>query len=142
MRILQNKPTSALKKSSRKSSSSRAGARFSVDSAQSLSEAPVAGGLSGVSSIGGISSLLAVQGPQVGQGREGAVRQGFDTLDALDALKIDVLSGQVSRHKLLQLTSIIEKQRSKLGDPALMNILDHIELRARVELAKFEQHAA
>ncbi|MCF6199946.1 MAG: flagellar assembly protein FliX [Hyphomicrobiaceae bacterium] len=142
MRIFQNQPTSALKKSSKKSPSSGTSAHFSLDSAQSLSDAPAAGGLGGVSSVGDISSLLALQGPQVDQRREGAVRQGYDTLDALDALKIDVLSGQVSRHKLLQLTSIIEKQRSDIGDPALKNVLDHIELRARVELAKFEQQAA
>ena len=98
--------------------------------------------MSSVSAIGDISSLLAVQGAQADPRQERAVRQGFDVLDALDALKLDVLSGQVSRQKLTQLASMVAKQREKLADPALMNVLDHIELRARVELAKFEQSAA
>ena len=60
----------------------------------------------------------------------------------LDALKLDVLSGQVSRHKLGRLALIVANERAQIADPALQNVLDHIELRARVELAKFEQSAA
>jgi len=142
MRIIKNGSTGALNKSSKKSSASRAGAGFSIDSAPGLSEAPASAGMSGVSSVGDIASLLALQGPQGGERRQQAVRQGFETLDALDALKVDVLGGQVSRQKLLQLASLVEEERANLSDPGLMNVLDHIELRARVELAKFEQNAA
>ncbi len=142
MRIVKNGSTSALNKSSKKSSSSRTGARFSIESAPGLSEAPASTGMSGVSSVGDISSLLALQGPQDGERQKEAVRQGFETLDVLDALKVDVLSGRVSRQKLLQLASLVETERANLGDPGLKNVLDHIELRARVELAKFEQNAA
>ena len=90
--------------------------------------------------IGDISALLAVQGDDQERQRSVAVSRGHDTLDALDSLKIDVLSGQVSRQKLVHLAALVDKERLNFVDPALMNVLDHIELRARVELAKFEQN--
>jgi hypothetical protein len=89
--------------------------------------------------IGDISTLLAVQGADRESQRSAAISRGHKTLDALDDLRLDVLSGQVSRQKLIHLAHLVEKERVGLSDIELMSVLDHIELRARVELAKFEQ---
>ena len=140
MRITQNKPISAARRSSKKASSTSSGAVFSVDSHPSLPQTAPSTQVATSLPIGDISALLAVQGDDQQRQRSVAVSRGHDTLDALDSLKIDVLSGQVSRQKLVHLATLVDKQRQNLGDPTLMNVLDHIELRARVELAKFEQN--
>ncbi len=140
MRITQNRPIGGARKSSKKAASDGSGAAFNVESHSSLPQTAPATKAATSLPIGSISALLAVQGDEQQQQRSVAVSRGHDTLDVLDSLKIDVLSGQLSRQKLVHLASLVDKQRHNLGDPALMNVLDHIELRARVELAKFEQN--
>jgi len=91
-------------------------------------------------SISSIGMLLAVQGVDGdGGGRRQAISQGHETLDALDSLKVDVLAGRISSQKIKNLVALAERQRETVSDPQLANLLDHIELRARVELAKLEQ---
>ena len=140
MRISETRQIGATRKSSNKKRTNSSDSVFSLnDPADSH---PVSSGvqIGSVVPVGDISSLLVVQGTLDEPHRAGAINQGFDTLDALDSLKIDVLSGGVSRHKLMHLAKLVEKQRSNLSDPELGHLLDHIELRARVELAKYEKN--
>ena len=139
MRITENKPVSAVRKSAKTARSNGAGGVFSLDDATDSTPSEAPAKIEMPMAVGNISTLLAVQENLGEQQKASAIDRGFDTLDALDALKIDVLSGNVSRQKLVNLSALVEKQRSNLSDPRLMNLLDHIELRARVELAKFEQ---
>jgi len=140
MRIMQNKPVERARKSSKAARSSGAGGVFTLDTSPSQAPAASSTQISAPLPVGDISMLLAVQGDDRQRERSIAVDRGYDTLNALDALKVDVLSGQLSRHKLLNLARLVDKQRQHLGDEGLMNVLDHIELRARVELAKFEKN--
>ena len=139
MRIQENKAISAARKSSKKQRVSNGGSAFTLDSTNEAAQMPSIQGAMPTQSVGSVSALMAVQGVDGDERRSQAINLGFDTLDALDALKIDVLSGQLSRQKLVHLANLVSEKRANLVDPGLMNILDHIELRARVELAKFEQ---
>ena len=139
MRIPQAGPAKVVRKSSKSSRSSGAGSVFRIEPSSAQSQAAPSTQVASSLPIGDISALLVVQGDDREHQRRVAVGRGYETLDALDALKIDVLSGQVSRQKLVHLSALVDKQRQSIADPGLMNVLDHIELRARVELAKFEQ---
>ena len=139
MRITTNRPISPARKSSRDARSSGSGDVFTLDPHTTLPQTAPSTKVATALPVGDISALLAVQGDDQERQRSVAVMRGHDTLDALDSLKVDVLSGQVSRQKLVHLATLVDKQRQNLGDPTLMNVLDHIELRARVELAKFEK---
>ena len=139
MRISQTKAVGATKSKSKAVRSSNGGAVFSLEPSSGPSQTAPSTHVASSLPIGDISALLAVQGDERQRARADAVVRGHETLDALDALKVDVLSGQVTRQKLVHLATLAENQRKNLGDPGLMNILDHIELRARVELAKFEK---
>jgi hypothetical protein len=57
-------------------------------------------------------------------------------LEQMEAIKADLLVGQVSADRLDQLVGMIGEARSR-SEPALDAVLDDIELRVRVELAKF-----
>jgi hypothetical protein len=90
----------------------------------------------------GIDALLALQAvddPLLG--RKKAIRRGTALLDTLEQIKADVLVGQVSEGRLNQLMVLIGQARER-NLPGLDGVLDDIELRARVELAKFGRYPA
>lgn len=101
-------------------------------------EAGSAGGAGGVQGVG-VDAILALQGvePDEGQQRR-ARRHGEHILEALDKLRQDILLGAVSEQTMTRLTDLVRQSREEVADPQLREILDDIDLRAQVELAKLE----
>ena len=97
--------------------------------------APVAG----TTGIDAILALQAVGGPL--EGRKKALKRGRSLLDALDEIKADLLIGHVSADRLDALMNQLSEIRER-SDPALDAVLDEIDLRVQVELAKFGRYAA
>jgi hypothetical protein len=83
--------------------------------------------------IGSLLALQAVEDPTLKKKK--LVRRGNQLLDTLDEIKADLLVGRASEGRLNQLMALITQARER-SDPALDALLDDIELRARVELAK------
>ena len=101
------------------------------------SAARAATATSGMRSIGGIDALLALQGvEEPGERRRKAVKRGRSALDALDALKLGLLSGTLDTGALARLKSVTAGLAEPTGDPGLDTVLAEIELRVEVELAK------
>lgn len=126
--------------SSKRAVSSRGmGSGFSVDQAD---EGRGVAGLGAASSLAAVNSLLALQEAggleDASSSPRRAVARGEQMLDILDDIKLSILSGQVPRSKLTRLLGVVESQQAEVNDPQLADVLNHIELRARVELAKFE----
>ena len=87
--------------------------------------------------VGGIDALLALQGEEgPGDRRRRAVKRGGIALDALDELKVGVLSGSVEPATLSRLKAVTAGLREGSGDPGLDAVLAEIELRVEVEIAK------
>lgn len=106
-------------------------------SLQGDSPARSAGAASGTRAIGGIDALIALQGvEEPGERRRKAVKRGRSALDALDALKLGLLSGTLDASALARLKTVTSGLAESSGDPALDTVLAEIELRAQVELAK------
>ena len=82
-------------------------------------------------------ALQAVEDPLFA--RKKAIRRGNALLDTLESIKTDLLLGQVSEGRLNQLMVLVGQARER-GLPGLDHLLDDIELRARVELAKFGRY--
>lgn len=96
-----------------------------------------AGGPGGVRNIGGIETLLALQGvDEPGERRRKAVKRGRGALDALDALKLGLLSGTLDTAALARLKSVGAGLTEPTGDPGLDTVMAEIALRVEVELAK------
>jgi hypothetical protein len=86
-----------------------------------------------------LDALLSVQEiPDATDPGRRAVRKGEDLLDRLDELRHALLVGSLPRHQLDQLARLVRGRRDKVADPRLAEVLDEIELRCRVELAKLE----
>lgn len=98
---------------------------------------------SGVMSIQGVDALLSLQ--DVGDGTQGggnkkARMRGEVLLDQLDKIRMGLLSGGIPVSTLQQLKHAVNSQRGEVMDPRLNEVLDEIDLRVQVELAKFEQN--
>jgi len=98
--------------------------------AQAQAAAPTAG-------IDALLALQAVEDPLFAKKK--AIRRGNALLDTLEGIKADLLMGQVSEGRLNQLMALVGQARER-GLPGLDHLLDDIELRARVELAKFGRY--
>ena len=68
-----------------------------------------------------------------------ARRRGEDLLDRLDELRLALLTGRLSPGRIHALSAMVAAQKEQVTDPGLSQILEEIELRAAVELAKLGQ---
>lgn len=93
----------------------------------------------GPASLGTMLALQEVSEEEIG--RKKLVQKGKDLLDSLERLRHQLLIGGVPLSVLRELGGRLAVQRQMVSDPALHAILDDIELRAAVELAKLEQAA-
>jgi hypothetical protein len=102
-----------------------------------------AGQTSGVAASGavmGVEALLTLQdvgGPL--ERRRRAVGRAGRLLDVLDEIKLALLGGEIGTADLERLERALRDQRAATDDPRLEALLDEIETRAAVELAKLEQ---
>lgn len=89
----------------------------------------------------GLESLIALQFVEGGsERRKRGFKRGRSMLDALDQLKVSLLGGAVPADELTRLLSAVGGRERDSEDPRLEGLLDEIELRARVELAKLKVH--
>lgn len=115
------------------------GGGFQVAGASAPSAPAQVSGASGVSSVMGVEALLALQDVESPTERKRrSVRRASNLLDQLDGIKVALLGGELSESQLDGLARAVRQQRSATEDPQLEAVLDEIETRAAVELAKLE----
>jgi hypothetical protein len=110
------------------------GGGFSVGGSEApqAPSAPVA-----LRTLGGIDALIALQGVEDPVERRGrAVKHGRRALDALDELKLGLLSGTLDQSTMLRLKAVAADLQDGSGDDRLDAVLAEIDLRVAVELAK------
>jgi hypothetical protein len=119
---------------------SAGGDGFRIIAPEPAGGAGQASSVSATQGIMGVEALLALQdvgGPLERKRR--AVRRAGRILDTLEGLKIALLEGEISGADLDRLRRAVRDERDNTDDPALEAVLDEIELRAAVEVAKLEQ---
>jgi hypothetical protein len=109
------------------------GAEFHVNEGATASGVGSASRATPTQDIGSLLALQSVEDPLLKKRK--LVRRGNQLLDTLEAIKTDLLGGQVGEGRLNQLMALISQARDS-GGPGIDALLDDIELRARVELAK------
>jgi hypothetical protein len=125
--------TSAIK---RKAPNGAAGSGFAV------SDAPESHGqiVAGPGPIAALDSILMLQGMDDStEGKSKAKAHGEQLLDLLDSVRDGLLAGGIPRATLNKLAVAVTRRHEAFADPKLQDVLDQIELRAHVELAKLEQ---
>lgn len=115
----------------------RAGGGFSVPSTPSAAGASATTSASAPSAVTDVSALMALQGVEdVTERRRRAIRRGSGLLDRLEELKLALLMGEAGDAALDRLTRTLREERPADEDAGLNSLLDQIDLRAAVELAK------
>ncbi len=129
-------PTSSVRRAARSKGAS--GSSFSAH----LQGPEEAQGISGVSPLGNIDSLLSLQAMGSATDHRSKARQhGEDVLNSLEGILHDMLVGSLPISRLQNLADMMQKQR-ELGNlsPKMAEIIDEIETRALIELAKYESY--
>jgi len=86
-----------------------------------------------------LDSILTLQGMDDSMsGRSKGLQRGEQLLDMLDQVRDGLLAGGIPRSTLNRLAVAVGRRHEGFADPKLQNVLDEIELRAHVELAKLE----
>lgn len=107
---------------------------FALDEAPGAATAPRTSSVGPTTSLDAILALQSEEDPA--ERRRRATRRGQDLLDDLDRLKAAILTGRVAPDALKSLSGRLSERREATGDPRLDAVLDQIELRAEVEVAK------
>lgn len=124
--------------SGKKDSKPRAGkSEFSLQTTEDAAPAHQGGE---IRAIGSVDALLALQGEGQPSGRRAkAIRRGRQMLDILDDVRVGLLTGQVREDRLRELSQLTGEETGTFEDPGLRDVLDSIDLRAQVELAKLKR---
>ena len=95
----------------------------------------------GTQSIAAVDALLAVQGaedPTARAARRRMRERAEDILKGLDELRMAMLQGNMTVGHMVDIADVVASHREKIDDPALTTLMDEIDLRAQVELAKMQ----
>lgn len=104
------------------------------------SEQPHTQSLAAPGPLTALDSILTLQNvDDATQSPSKGVARGEALLQLLDDVRDGLLSGGIPRATLNKLASAVSRRHENFSDPKLQGVLDEIELRARVELAKLEQ---
>ncbi|MDG1287351.1 MAG: flagellar assembly protein FliX [Rickettsiales bacterium] len=118
----------------------KTGDKGAFDAALSAAEETEA--VAAPASVGGVeapSSLLSLQEVPAGAGlREQTMQQGKKSLDMLEELRRDLLLGDDSDHTLQRMRDQQSRMKQQVYDPQLKQVMDDIDLRLAVEIAKRE----
>ncbi len=91
--------------------------------------------------VGAAGTLLAVQQAEDALARRRQARSRAETiLDALDELHRGLLADAIPRRSLEALIATLKARRPEIEDARLAAVLDEIDLRAQVELAKLDRN--
>lgn len=135
MEIPKTSYTSSTSKASKKKKKSESG--FSA----ALSESAGSHSTSETSGSSNIDSILSLQEVSLDEEKKRQGKNyGAQLLDELDKIKNAVLSGRISMDQLTALKHKIEAARPSIEDMQLNQILNEIELRAKVEIAKYKKY--
>ncbi len=89
--------------------------------------------------ISRVDVLLAAQGsedPAERASRGKMKKRADDILHQLEKIRLGMLTGGLSVGNLIDIADVVAAHRERIGDPQLAGILDEIDLRAQIEIAK------
>ncbi len=103
--------------------------------------------VSGVLNVGGLLAAQSVgddagAAPPDYKERQRRAQRGADILDRLEDVRRGLLLGAVPKDKLADLARTVREKRERGADPVVSRLLDEIELRAEIELAKLSRKLA
>lgn len=92
-----------------------------------------------LAATGSLTGLLGMQEvSEEEHRRKKTLKRGHDMVEVLERLRRQLLLGDITPATISQLSAIIADKKQLVLDPELAGLIQDIELRAAVELAKLE----
>lgn len=133
------RPTTAPRAAARAAKAGAAGFSQALSSAEAALGGSEVEQAAPLAPLAGATSLLGFQEVDADDfERRKAYKKGRLTLEALSQLRDALLMGSLPMSTIQKLEAVVAAERGTTADPVLNSILDEIELRAAVELAKLE----
>jgi hypothetical protein len=110
------------------------GGGFARALSEGASETAASSGASPVQTVNALLALQEVDDSTQGRGR--ARRRAENLLDQLEDLRLAIALGEVPLGQLENLAVLLRQRQDVVDDPNLAQIINEIEIRAAVELAK------
>lgn len=133
------KATEKTEKSKKKDSDAKVdSASFGSMLVSTASEAEENAAVHSISKVDSLIAAQAVEDPTEKKAQKRMRERAGNILDALDRIKVALLNGNLRFSHLENITHMIAVNRERINDPELAYLLDEIDLRAQVELAKLE----
>ena len=111
-----------------------------LDATSSAGEADSTNSLSDISATAPLDNMLAMQEiSEEEMARKELIKKGNNLIEELEKLRQQLLMGTVPLTTLRNLSHQLSIKKQSVSDPQLLSLMDDIELRAAVELAKLEK---
>lgn len=133
----QTSKTGSTKKTDKARSSGSSGfsSLLGADEASETAHSVAAG------TIARVDVLLAAQSvedPQERAARQRMRKRADGILHELDKIRLGILTGHMTVGNMMDIADVVASHRERLNDPQLVAILDEIDLRAQIEIAKMK----
>ncbi len=133
------RPTTAMRSAAKVAKADGVGFSKALSAAQASAAAGEAEAAQESAAVGSLNPYLGFQEvDDKDMERRKAFKKGRLTLEALSQLRDALLFGTLPVSTIEKLERIVAEERGTTTDPVLNGILDEIELRAAVEIAKLE----
>ena len=99
-------------------------------------ESGSAGASQSIAKVDSLRAVQAVEDPTARAAKKRMRDRGENILQELDKIRMALLTGEVTVGDVISVADVVASHREKIMDTQLTAILDEIDLRAQVELAK------
>ena len=128
--------TSGTKKPSHSSGDSNVDFSQFVNSG--ASETASAGATQSIAQLDVLLAAQEVEDPMQRAARNKMRARSNHILEKLDQIRLKMLGGDLTIGHMLDVADVVASHRDRIDDPTLTSIMDEIDLRAQVEIAKMK----
>ena len=136
MKIQGPGKTSGTSKTNKKGKTESSGESFGDFVSKGTSESAGATTTKSIASVDALLSVPAAEDPTARAAKKRMRQRGGNILDALEKIRTAMLTGNLTVGNMIDVADVVASHREKITDPMLTAIMDEIDLRAQVELAK------
>ena len=134
----QTAKTGAAKKTGKADKSGAAGFDEFV-AAGSTSEAAATTTTQNIAAVDALLAVQSVEDPTERAAKQRMRHRADGLLNELDKVRGALLTGSLTLGHCIDIADVVASHREKIADPGLTAILDEIDLRAQVEIAKMRK---
>jgi len=106
---------------------------------EAAKEADAASAAHSVARVDALLSVQAAENPTERAARRRMHQRGDNILNELEKIRMGLLTGGLTVGDVMNVADVVAAHREKVMDPKLTAILDEIDLRAQVEIAKIRK---